>query len=108
MENVPVSKKNKSYEIDGDVADAFGDYCQARGVLIGRAVEAVFVHAMSLDAAQLGQLFLATEEWKATHRGEEIGPRLDREVGPVADQQTADAEESAKTRRRKKGGPPGA
>ena len=102
--------KNKSYRVDGDVADAFGDYCQARGVLIERTVEALLVYVLSLDMTELGQLLHRAEQWKASpsETEDEKAHRAERLVLEETDRAKRDEEAQKRPRGGRKKGTQGA
>lgn len=108
--NVGVELKSKSFRMDPRVSTAFGEHCQAQGILIERTAEALLVYALSLDAEQIGALLKAAQEWKAT-AAETEGTRaeaLGREVAEGLDRARRHEKKLAQPRRDRKAGGRGA
>ncbi len=108
--NVGVELKSKSFRMDPRVSTAFGEHCQAQGILIERTAEALLVYALSLDAEQIGALLKAAQEWKvsAAETEEERAEALGQAVGEGLDRARLAEEKRARSRQGKRQGAKGA
>lgn len=54
----------KTVKVDARISERFGHHCGRLGLIQERVVEALLAYGLGLDAAELGRLLGALQQWK--------------------------------------------